>query len=99
MKFKNPLEDTSTWHTKNELLFSYTQGDSEQFHHWGHMFRPGPQSVHHRGRCRENTKIPVRLRTSKIQPILLFSSFCKATSGFTQFLNQLGVTVETTTTA
>ena len=45
MKFKNPLEDTSTWHTKNELLFSYTQGDSEQFHHWGRMFRPGPQSV------------------------------------------------------
>ena len=62
----------------------------------GRMPRPGPRSI---PPTEGNTMIPAKLRTSKIQPILLFSSFCKATSGFTQFLNPLGVIVEKTTTA
>ena len=99
MKLKNLSEETSIWHTKNKLLFSYTQGDWERFHHRdrGRMPRPGPRSISlpEPGKYHDSGKI----RTSKIQPILSFSSFCKATSGFTQFLNPLGAIVEKITTA
>ena len=45
----------------------------------------------------ENTMIQTKSGLGK--PIRTLSSFCKATSGFTQLTNQLGVIVEKTTTA